>query len=340
MRAGRTRYEREMARLREGLPADPGIPDFLRFATLAANSHNTQPWRFSIHRDGVTILPDLGRRTPVVDPDDHHLFVSLGCAAENFLVAAAASGRPGEAAFESAGAGHVRIDLGTGESRDRGLCAAIPQRQSTRSVYDGKPLSAAELAELESAARLPGVELSLITERDGLERALEFVVAGNSAQLEDAAFVEELKSWVRFNEREALEQCDGLFSGCTGNPALPGWLGRLIFRFALRKKPENDSYARQLRSSAGIAVFTGDREHPASWMQVGRSFERFALAATALGVRTAHVNQPVEVADVRPGFAGWLGDTASRPDLVVRFGRTPAMPMSPRRPVAEVLAPA
>jgi hypothetical protein len=27
------------------------------------------------------ILPDLSRRCPAVDPDDHHLFVSLGCAA-------------------------------------------------------------------------------------------------------------------------------------------------------------------------------------------------------------------------------------------------------------------
>jgi hypothetical protein len=43
------------------------------------------------------------------------------------------------------------------------------------------------------------------------------------------------------------------------------------------------------------------------------------------------------VADIRPGFADWLGQTGVRPDLVVRFGYAPAMPMSLRRPVSQVL---
>jgi len=45
------------------------------------SSHNTQCWKFS--------APGPSRSCPTspalsaVDPDDHHLFVSLGCAAEN-----------------------------------------------------------------------------------------------------------------------------------------------------------------------------------------------------------------------------------------------------------------
>jgi hypothetical protein len=73
-------------------------------------------------------------------------------------------------------------------------------------------------------------------------------------------------------------------------------------------------------------------------VRVGRSFQRFALQATALGIRHAHVNQAVEVPAVRADLAGWLGIGAARPDLVVRFGYAPPMPMSLRRPVAAVLA--
>ncbi len=53
--------------------------------------------------------------------------------------------------------------------------------------------------------------------------------------------------------------------------------------------------------------------------------------------RTAHLNQPVEVAALRPQFARLLGITSERPDLVIRFGRGPELPRSLRRPVETVL---
>jgi hypothetical protein len=40
---------------------------------------------------------------------------------------------------------------------------------------------------------------------------------------------------------------------------------------------------------------------------------------------------------VREAFARWLGAPGARPDLVVRFGYAPPLPMSLRRPVAAVL---
>ena len=57
--------------------------ELVRYATLTPSGHNTQCWKFCIAANAITILPDLTRRTPVVDPDDHHVFVSLGCALEN-----------------------------------------------------------------------------------------------------------------------------------------------------------------------------------------------------------------------------------------------------------------
>ncbi len=68
--------------LRAPLAAQPSDRELIRYATLAPNSHNTQAWRFAAAPGEITIHPDFTRRTPVVDPDDHHLFVSLGCAAE------------------------------------------------------------------------------------------------------------------------------------------------------------------------------------------------------------------------------------------------------------------
>ena len=66
--------------------------EVVRYATLAPSSHNTQCWKFRIEDGAISILPDLTRRCAAVDPDNHHLFVSLGCAAENLIQAALAKG--------------------------------------------------------------------------------------------------------------------------------------------------------------------------------------------------------------------------------------------------------
>jgi hypothetical protein len=84
-------------------------------------------------------------------------------------------------------------------------------------------------------------------------------------------------------------------------------------------------------------VFSSEVNDKAHWVEVGRCYERFALQAAALGIRNAFLNQPVEVASMRPQFAAWLGVGNLRPDLVVRFGRGPKMPASLRRPLDTVL---
>jgi len=100
---------------------------------------------------------------------------------------------------------------------------------------------------------------------------------------------------------------------------------------------ENDKYAAQIRSSAGIAVFASDKNDAAQWIEVGRCYERFALQCTAMDVRVAMLNQPVEVAALRAPFASSLGLNGQRPDLVVRFGRGAPMPRSLRRDVGAVM---
>ena len=96
-----TRYQHAVHSTWAPMRVDPSKLELVRFATLAANSHNTQPWKFSIKENSISIVPDYARRCPIVDPDDHHLFVSLGCATENLMHAAAAVGLKSNPVFEN-----------------------------------------------------------------------------------------------------------------------------------------------------------------------------------------------------------------------------------------------
>lgn len=171
-----------------------------------------------------------------------------------------------------------------------------------------------------------------------MERVVDYVVQGNTNQMNDGAFVEELKAWIRFSADDVVRTGDGLYAASSGNPSVPSWLGRPLFGLFFKPKSENDKYAKHVRSSAGIAIFVSDAPGAAQWVEVGRCYERFALQSTALGIRNAFLNQPVEVPALRPQFAAFLGVGQRRPDLVVRFGRGPKMPPSLRRPLQAVLA--
>lgn len=330
-------YDEAAAASRAALRTVPNLKDLVRFATLAANGHNTQPWRFRLGDGRIEILPDLTRRTPVVDPDDHHLYASLGCAAANLMLAAAATGRPGALRFDNGGDGAIAFEYTAGSPAASALVDAIPKRQSTRAAFDGRSVSVQEISLLTAACAVPGVDAVFVTERKLIDRVRDLVVAANTEQMADAAFVAELKQWLRFNPRDALQMGDGLYAGSSANPLLPAWLGSILFGMAFTTKAENDKYARQFDTAAGAAIFVAakdDREH---WALAGQACQRFALQATALGLKHSFVNPPIEVTKFRPDLAALAGLPGRRPNLLMRFGYGPTLPMSPRRPVEAVI---
>ena len=311
--------------------------ELVRYATLAPSSHNTQCWKFRLEDHRISIFPDLARRCAIVDSDDHHLFVSLGCATENLVQAALARGLRSDVRFDPAAGGTVRVVLEPAKTVMSPLFGAIPIRQCTRAEYDGRSLQTAQLRLLEAAGEGNGVRIILLTRKSQMEQVTEYVIRGNTVQMNDPAFMDELRSWIRFSDAEAVARRDGLFSRASGNPSVPRWLGSPMLKLFFTPKSENDKYARFIRSSAGIAVFVSDTSDKRHWVEAGRCYERFALQAAAMGVRTAMVNQPVEVSRLRADFAKSLGVGGRRPDLVVRFGYGPEMPRSLRRRVDAVI---
>jgi Nitroreductase family len=316
-----------------------GMQEIVRAGTLGANSHNTQPWRFTLSSGLITIRPDFGRRCPAVDPDDHHLFASLGCAVENMVQAATVLGFKAEATVDGANHERVTIAFEPRQPSNNELATAITKRQCTRAEYDGQPVSAADLDKIGTAGSLAGVKCLLVTERTRMDAVLDYVIQGNTAQMRDPAFMAELVAWIRFNDSMALKHLDGLSARSSANPSLPAWIARRLLPFVMTEKGENDKYAKQIRSSAGIAVFTAATDDRTGWISAGRAYQRFALQATALDIRQAFLNQPIEVLSLRPQIASYLGIGKRRPNLIVRFGRGPTLPPSLRRPIDAVVDP-
>ena len=95
--------------------------------------------------------------------------------------------------------------------------------------------------------------------------------------------------------------------------------------------------ANKLRSSSGAIVIASSAEDKTAWVRTGQVYERLALQMTALDIKSALLNQPIEVAGLRAQFQRAMGLGADQPQLLLRFGYANAMPRSVRRPVEQVL---
>ncbi|MEQ9562383.1 MAG: nitroreductase family protein [Woeseiaceae bacterium] len=310
--------------------------ELVRYATLAASSHNTQPWRFEVDSNSIALVPDFSRRCTAVDPDDHHLFASLGCAVENLLLAAEAAGLKGRLSYD-AETPRLTVSFEQATPNRSPLFDAILTRQCTRTKFDGRPLSTEQLRLLSEAGQGSEVSVLLLTNEQQKNEVAQYVARANTIQFADDAWATELRAWIRFCARDAIRTGDGLYGPVMGNPDVPPWLGKLFMRLAFSLKAQNRKDARSIQSSGAIAVIFSEKDDPRHWIEAGRCYQRLALQAAALDLPTAFINQPVEVTDLRPEFARYLGLDGKRPDLVVRIGHGPLTQKSLRRPLDDVI---
>jgi hypothetical protein len=182
----------------------------------------------------------------------------------------------------------------------------------------------------------PGIALQFALNPTDMETVLAYVNQGNLNQYADEAFVDELIYWLRFNKKESLASLDGLYSLCSGNPEVPRWLGEM-FVAGTKPKQQADADARKFRSSPTAVVIASESDHRTAWVRTGQVYERMALTMTSLNIKSAFLNQPIEMAILRSQFQSAMGLGESLPQLLVRFGYADPMPRSLRRPVEEVI---
>ena len=175
----------------------------LRYVILAPSSHNTQPWKFSVREDEIQVFVDRTRWLRVADPDQRELYISVGCAVENLLIAAEHFGyghqviyfpEPGQEELTAT----VKFEPRGQPSpfRDSALFDAIPSRQTNRKVYEERPIPWGDLNHLQSCCVEGGIWLHMTDDLEIKRKVDELVIRGDAIQFSDPAFREELGYWI------------------------------------------------------------------------------------------------------------------------------------------------
>jgi nitroreductase len=313
-----------------GCPPDEVIAELLRAATLAPSMHNTQPWRFAVRRASqeIELYADPARTLRHTDPHGRAGHIACGAALFNLRLAVMMAGRepvvrllpdPGKPLLLAT----VRLGglYRPGEA-DRELHAAIAARHTNRRPFSSRPVPPGILADLVAAAGLEGAVLHL-PGREESQRLLHLAAAAERDLLADPGYRAELAQWAG-GERDR----EGIPDSAAG-PRDPE--GRTPVR-DFRAAPVDYEWFEENPQLAVLSTGTGTR---ADCLRAGQALERVLLTATARGIATSPLTQPLETADA------WLvrdpGSPPEMPQMILRLGYGLPAPASPRRPVAEVL---
>ena len=308
-------------------------------AIKAPSGHNTQPWLFKINENSIDILPDKNKRLPVVDPNDRELFISLGCATENLCIAARTKGYQPKINISEDGEINIQLLNTTSTQTNEETLTYIAKRQANRSVYDGNLLTEKVITGLSNNIHLEdGINIRLYQRNTPeFDQITDFIVAGNTQQMQDPAFVEELKSWMRFNKKHLQETGNGLSYAVFGAPNLPLFIVKPIMSSYLNPNTQNKGDIKKIQSSSHFVLFTVQSNRVSEWIQLGRSLQRFLLELTRQNIAHAHCNQPCEVKELSDQMAHSLNLTDEYPALLLRIGYAKPVSFSPRESIDKVI---
>lgn len=309
-------------------------------AIKAPSGHNTQPWKFENTQDGIHIHPDFSRALPVVDKDNYELYIGLGCALENLLIAASQKSYSYTVQYPETATSCINIVLTKDVKNDiqpDTLFEYINIRQVTKCKYNNQPIPSDSLKQLSTCFNLNGISLLILDGKKNFDKIFKIIIEASNMQFNNNDFVNELVSWCRFSKREAIKTKDGIWSATMGMPGLGRFLGSMIMKNFVSAKSEAKRLTDLLNHTQGLAIFITEKNDPVSWVKIGQAFQRFGLKATMLGISHAHLNMPCEEYELRNILAKELSIESKNPLLLIRYGYAKKMPYSFRRSFEDVV---
>ena len=301
----------------------------LNYAILAPSSHNSQPWRFNVSDDRIMVFADQSRLLSVADADKREMYISLGAALENLIIAAEHFGYnctvsyfPGEKDLVA----DVSLKAGAQTFSNSSLFQAITARRADRNPYEMRSISQADLDHLRRLSSHPDVALFLSQEPETNEAFRETVVEADGILYSDIKYKSELGSW--------------LGQGVMGPTGIKAKLAQLALVFLDVGPQETEKDSDLINRTPCIGFISTAENDSLSSVKAGQVLERLWLAAASRGLGLHPMSQPLEVPQMRDRLSALLPSSSKMKVVQQTFRLGYAAPEeehSGRRPLEEVL---
>jgi nitroreductase len=301
---------------------------FVEAAVRAPSVHNSQPWRFGVHRSWIDVLADRSRQLAVIDPCGRELLISVGAAVLNLRVAILGHGRvPILRLFPDPSSPDLvaRVILGPVTAPDPTAHALLANRRP----FTAAAVPASVMDELVAAAAAEGATLA-IADPVGRDAILGLAATAEDWQRAEAGYRDELTSWTV----PPYGRSDGVPAHAFGPHDRYESVPLRDFGLTQPQVPRGEA---AFEAHPSVLVLRTAADGPRDWVRAGQAMQRVLLTATVRGVATTPMTQALEVPEIRRLLTD--PDRHRYPQLILRVGYGRPVVASPRRPLAEVLVP-
>jgi hypothetical protein len=328
--------------------------DLVRASILAANAHDSQPWLFRLTPARIDLYADTARNLGAIDPLRREMYISLGCALENLLLAAQAKGWTPTLRLmpDRANETHVaRVDLSKGQPILSPLYSAIPNRHTNRGRYDtGRLMASQTLFAIAALIDEPEVRVVWFTSEADKKAFADLTIRATEAFIADLQQAADDLAWYRNDWHQLQALKDGITIDASGISPLLRAVAKII---PVSRQQDEQGWLDNTRdvqvatAAAFGTLVVHDKQDYSQRIKAGRIWERMHLWATTQGLAVQPLNQIVERAEREqsagqvPEFAKAL--TALVPDtnwqalMPFRIGYPTTQALeSPRRPAEEM----
>ena len=308
----------------------------LLLATRAPSVHNSQPWSWRVGEHSLHLYsePDLHLRH--TDPDARDQLISCGAALNHCVVALAALGWQSKIhrlpnSNEPRHLAAIELHRYPAGIVDITLAAAIPRRRTDRRHYSWWAVSQGDLALMSARAARAGVTVRRV---GNVERLKALVSHAAMRHGTDYDYMAELATW------------SGRYGATAGVPArsapepelaaaIPG---RAFAGAMLAQTPDVDP-----TDDNAVAIALGTAaDDDVSRLRAGEATSLVLLTATALGLASCPITEPLEIPETRADVRAEVFGADEYPQMLLRIGWAPInadpLPSTPRRALSEVVA--
>jgi hypothetical protein len=308
----------------------------LRYAILAPSTRNTQPWKFTLHENGIDVYADYSRRLPTADPGSREMLMSMGAAIMNLRVAAARFRFACDVEYNHSGDSErplAQVFLAAGTAGDGDLALLFPEltrRRTNRHAFLVSRVPATVQQHLLASGKGFRSLLDIVTDGEINRAVAELVADAEDHLLENPEYRREIDAWMHVEGSVVEDRIPAASQATAGAQAAPA--GSLL---ELRRRAVALDKNLCLDAPALIAV-AGDDTIP-GWLDTGEMLEKLLLTISREGLHVSYFNMPVLVPDIRLRLRVILGLSAM-PQLLLRVGYClEETPMTPRRRIEEVI---
>jgi hypothetical protein len=323
--------------------------DAFRYAILAPNPHNRQPWLIElVGSDSAIIRCDLNRRLPETDPFDRQIAIGFGCFLELARIAATSRGLRMDITAFPEGAPEVpeRLDrrpiakvtfVRDGTASVDPFFTAITSRRSAKVPFDtSRPISAQTLDVVRQGGVIASVDPGLVAKIRGLTWDAWMIETQTPRTFKESVDL------MRIGKSEIEANPDGIALGGAMIEALAliGQISRasLADPASSAFKAAIDTYRPIMATATGYAWLVTQGNSRRDQLEAGRRYVRMNLAANAAGLSVHPVSQALqEFAEMRPLLDAVKTQLAvpdgSTLQMLARLGYAAPQPPTPRWPL-------